>query len=686
MTPWTPEFALKIGAAPILPENSCYRPPSWPPPADWVVSEDSEGNPLSRWSDPFWDFSAWVGYSFKLHFAGGGPGRSGQPLRPQNQHLMRLLTTWVMWGPDSRKAWRSLLHTFYRLRRIVALCDRENILASELYRFPKVIEEVPKLYSESDRSLILAELDRLLRAKERLGFVLVDEFGLCSISKAFSETDDVDTEQTAYIPPRIWTYQIHRLRECLDDFIKHEQQITDCFNFCVDAYAHNFGSLEACFTYEGDRDALLPFCEDEKIGRRLSGMKFYGPFELTAKRFGIDSLIDKWISGSMTGILLKSLSSYLSLVQHAGMIYIANFTLQRIGESAALRADCLVWEEDAVLGKILTVCGETTKTDPDSDARWPTSPSVQVAVKAMTGVAKLRMRCAEENPKVNCGKEDIENPYLVHCAFEPWSTAPHAWRSYSTRSNLASYKVLLETRYPRLFDPAQLTITKDDLEIALKLTPNLSKNGAFEIGNIWPLAYHQTRRTGAVNMFASGLLSDTSIQVIMKHLTLEQSRYYGKNYSRVRFNDERERLTVEAKYEVLAKQISALVDEHYLSPQGEKRKQEIVVNLLSTRDYNELVKAGRKGEVSFRETRLGGCTNRTHCDYGGIESVARCAGGDGHEPCREAIFDSTKRNSIERQLEGVERRLKEVKPGSPREIALKSEAQGLRNYLNVVRN
>lgn len=241
-------------------------------------------------------------------------------------------------------------------------------------------------------------------------------------------------------------------------------------------------------------------------------------------------------------------------------------------------------------------------------------------------------------------------------------------------------------RYPCLFDPEQMRITEDDLATARMFTPNLDKGGKFKVGETWPLAYHQLRRTGGINMFASGLLSDSSIQVIMKHLTLLQTRYYGQNHSRVRFNEDFESLTVTARYEVMARQIEALVKERYVSPLGDGRKREIVVNLVGNKEFNVLVKAGRNGEVSFRETRLGGCTKNGHCDYGGIESIVRCTGGDGDKPCREAIYDRAKQLSVERQLASIERRIEMAQPDSPRARALKAEALGLRKYLNVVRN
>lgn len=184
-------------------------------------------------------------------------------------------------------------------------------------------------------------------------------------------------------------------------------------------------------------------------------------------------------------------------------------------------------------------------------------------------------------------------------------------------------------------------------------------------------------------MFASGVMSDSSIQVVLKHRVLPQSYYYGRNYSHLRFNEDFEKITVAAKYEVMAKQIETLVNDRYVSPLGVDRKDEVVVNLVGEKDFAALVKAGKKGDISFRETRLGGCTKTGPCEYGGIESVSRCAGGDGGKPCRDAIFDCEKRESVERQLLNLERQLKNTIENSPRWQALQSEIRGLRNYLDV---
>ncbi len=101
-----PGLGMKLIKAPISAGEVCYRPPAWPPPENWVVSEDRHGNAVSLWRDPFWDFSSWAGSNLKLDFVGGRHSRSAPRLSPANQHILRLLTTWLIWVLEASKAGR----------------------------------------------------------------------------------------------------------------------------------------------------------------------------------------------------------------------------------------------------------------------------------------------------------------------------------------------------------------------------------------------------------------------------------------------------------------------------------------------------------------------------------------------------------------------------------------------------
>lgn len=676
------EFRLRLKSDWITPSHRCYRPPSWPPPGDWVVSEDRDGNVVSRWGDPVWDMSPLAGISAKLNFGDGPDAGRSVPLDLPNAELLRRMTGWRLWGPRSRRSISAVQAVFNHMRRIVEVCSREGILASELMRFPKVLEQVPAILAPSLYGDVIAELHRFWDARSELGFVLVDPEGI----KRLAATKPVhDKTQTPYIPQRIWKYQIQRLRECLDDFLAHRQQVEDCFNFSLDAYAHNAGSLQTAMTTRLPPN-WEPFGNLEtktrttKAGRQI---RAYGPFLDTAKRFGIADLLERWMPIRDTGMDLRQLSGYLTLVQYAGLAYIANFTLQRIKEAASLRADCLLWEDDPKLGRVPIICGETTKTDPDSDARWPTSPSAETAVSAMTSIAHLRMRCAVGHPDIRPTKADQANPYLFGRAFEPWIGGQVA--PYTTRLYPQGYASLLET-YPLLFDREQLRITEEDLREARMLTPNLRPEKGFAVGETWPLAWHQTRRTGGVNMFASGDLSDSSMQFLMKHSSRLMPLYYGRGYTKLHLNEEVEGVVVSAMYEAMAHSILSFMGDRFVSPYSSKTKNAIAVNLIGDKDAEQLAKAARKGKLFFRQTRLGGCTKRGNCSYGGIESVARCAGGDGSKPCTDVLYDRTKVQGVEKELQQLDQELAHVPQGSPRHRALLVERRGLENFLNVVRS
>lgn len=671
-------FGLRMTSDWLATDHQTRRPPSWPPPKDWVVSEDRSGRILSRWSDPCWDLSPWAGNSLILDFDGDRERQESraEALDPDNADLLRLIVTWRMWGIRATTNARTLKGDFHLIRRVICLCSRNGILASDLMRFPKVFEQLPSIVARSGHSRTICELHRLWDAREHLGFTIVDADGIKRLVTTKPERQSV---QTAYIPPRIWTYQVKRLRTCIEEFLANKSAIDACFNFCLDAYAGNYGSLKVAML--GAHGHLNPF--GIKNLRRNSKLKFHGRFRSTAERFAVAELIERWIVVPDTGLDPRHLSAYLSLIQYAGLAYIANFTLQRVTEVGSLRADCLQWEIDEKLGRIPIICGETTKTDSDSDARWPTSPSVEPAVEAMAFVAHLRMKCAAADPVAQPTKEDQSNPYLVGGVFEPWTG--NANIPYSMRTHICAYKAI-PLRFERLFDAEQMKITEEDFRIARMLTPTLNEHKDFAVGQIWQLAWHQLRRTGAVNMFASGLLSDSSMQFQMKHASRLMPLYYGRGHTKLKLNEEAEALVVESMYETMAHKLQAAIGDRFVSPLGAERKEFVLVNLVSGKDVKTLSSASRRGQAHFREMRIGGCVHRGPCPYGGVESISRCTGGDGNGPCADALYDRHKAPEIERDLELIERQIVLAPVGSPRYNALLAERKGMENYLSVVRN
>jgi len=186
-----------------------------------------------------------------------------------------------------------------------------------------------------------------------------------------------------------------------------------------------------------------------------------------------------------------------------------------------------------------------------------------------------------------------------------------------------------------------------------------------------------------VKMQASGLVSQASLQYQAKHATREMSLYYGQGYSQVRINDSARIEYVRTMYEMMGKEIARLFSERFISPYGPKRKQEIL-QMVAPADHKKLLAAAREGKVSWRETLLGGCTKRGPCEYGGIDNVIRCGGGDGRGPCSDALFDRERQGSIRQFLKVIATRLADAPEGSPLRESLEAQQRAAENALDLL--
>ena len=603
---------------------------------------------------------------------GDGPIDKTSPIDRANADLLRTIASWWLYGPGNLRAARTLLTRFSLLRPIFSVCSREGVLASELHKFPLLIEAIADELMPSMGGAILSLLHEIHECREKIGFDLLDKPGLTRLAALIPGHE---RRQTPYIPPRIWRYQVTRLQACLDDFIAHKDGIQACFKFCLNAYVKNYGSLQAALAPGRDFN-IRPFFTPEGGRSRKEDLVFHGPFQAIAKQFKIDELLARWVgtSGDSSPLTIDAFSTYLSMVNAVGHAYVLNFSLMRREEAASLHSDCLRIESDPQFGKIYLLQGPTKKTVTDDRAIWVTAPSVELAVIALSITAGLRLQCT--------GKIGDPAPYpLNSLANEPWAGGV-ASLAPDLKQRVKPY-ALVVSLYPNLFDLSELCITAKDLELARLANPTLSD--AFQVGKVWPLAWHQLRRTGAVNMQASGLVSDASLQYQLKHLTRAMSLYYGQNHSRIRLEESAKTLYVQTMYETLGRELMALTSDRFVSPHGDRRKDEIV-RLISVEDAKKSIQLAKSGGAACREIVLGVCTNREPCPYGGIDSVAHCGGGDTDgRACSDVLYDRTKHAQVKQLEQVLIKRLRTAPVGSPLFESLEAQMRSAESYFNVTK-
>lgn len=653
-------LSLKVLAPAVSPRNANFRPTRWPPPADFPIVIDDRGDVISRYADPLWDLTTWAGKRLRIYFGDGAKSRS--ELSSANANELRQLVAFWLFGESG--SYHPL--AYYRraevVRPVFKLCSEYGIAASELFRFPKVQAELPRRLAPSTAEKVLALLHRVNEVRDTFGFTILDREGLRRLESALPEHD---SRQTPYIPPRIWNYQVARLRDLLEDHLANHAGVEGLYVFALDMYKQRFGSMTSAYE-----------ARNRSKGRNM------GSFVAHAEKFGVAELFNRWCAPDWPKLGIRVLSVWLDAVGAAAITYLANVSLMRIEEAASLRTDCLTIDDDDQFGPIYILTGETTKTIPDDDARWITSRSARIAVEAAAAVAHVRMIATCQNSRAEMTKGEQDNPYLFSRGLEPWCSAKrNDYHKIPTRRTPSCYEANLDG-VPQLFAAEQLRITQDDLNIARLITPSLDPE-RFAVGKTWTFSNHQLRRTGAVNMQASGLVSDTSLQYQLKHASRACSLYYAQGRSRFRLNDSAHQEFVRTMYEIMSKEIAQLFTGRFISPLGEAHKRE-KLKFINPRDSKTLMAAAKAGRVSYRETLLGGCMKRGPCPFGGIDNIVRCGGGDTGTPCADALYDREKQHRIVRLGEIIASKLKDNPEDSPLRESLLAQQRSLANALDAL--
>lgn len=627
-------------------------------PGNRVVSLDENGDDLSLFEHDSWDFSAFGSRPFNF---------GNYKLTDQNLVLAKQTVLLVLYHPSLFPgSIKSCKVYFTLICKIAKVCDKYGVLLSELSRFPKIHGDIAKAIQCSHNAEYINKLHKLLLYKDDLGFVIADKKTIEYLVSNLKARPEI--VQHPYIPPRIWDYQLRRLNECLDDYLKFQTEIEKAFDWCSRAYEYN---LSAGIS----KKLISPFSEPKKLtSQRIT---YEGGFEKFSQENQVFDLLQRWRKKNKR-LHIQEFTTYLTLVAQVSLFYILNFSLQRLGEVAGLKSNCYETESDEKLGEVSLIVGETTKTDPDADARWVVPKSVKKAIDVATSISRMRIRF-----KPGCDLDNDDPVDLLMPAWEPWCSSRKSTRK--PKRQYMDYKAIIRT-FPGLFDLKEITVTEEDWKIALALTPNLAEKEGFGVGLPWQFSAHQLRRTTCVNMFASNLVSDNTLQWSMKHLSRNMTLYYGRNYTNLRMNSEVETALILESYRAIYRQLGSIVEDtvEYVRPNKIEVLSKNTIDLVDEQEEKQLLSLIKKGLVGSRQTLLGFCMKTSSCEYGGIESVAKCAGMNRESVCADAIFVRKNKDKLIELRKGYKRELKTVEKDTPRYSALKQEIYAIGVYLNVI--
>ncbi|KZY78286.1 hypothetical protein A3740_01040 [Oleiphilus sp. HI0068] len=638
--------------------ESSLVPPSDPPPDNWIITYDRLGNPKSRYGDDKWDYSE-HGYNhfnyFKFDIVGVCFG---------NQNLMKRLVFNMIYHSEITYGELSTVNHYAGvIKQIAQVCSSNNILISDLYKYPSLFKNIAETIKPYQRDRAVYIIDKL--NEEHIGADLGFSVGGGELAAYIrNNVKDRLKSQTAYIPDRINAYLMERLESFIHDFNDNVEHINGVYQWIVRAYKVNSEYAEQRGIKLIGRVAN-PFCAAGK------GKPCYyeDGFDHFAKEQGIHELLSKWVDDTLEEKLtILRLSKYLKLANYVGLIYIMHYSLQRQDEAANLPLDCLKNEYDEKLGVIHYLVGETTKTIQDHDARWIVPSKAKLGVELINQLAQWESNWSTPNRLLISSKA----PWLCNTAS-------------LQKPKLNPFSSILEIN-TKLLDEKYLIISKEDYAQAIALTPTLVLNDWFQIGQPWRFNYHQSRRTGVVRMFRWGVSKD-STQFMAKHKTVHQTIYYGRNHTKLKLNESLSQEIVSESYNAIYRSLSDVVAnaKNSISPHKREPFEQEIIRLINEKESKALMTRIKKGQVGYRETLLGGCTRQGSCEYGGIESVAKCAGGvDGNSACKDLRVSPRRYNTLMTLKEKHLEAMKSLDQDSPQYNAKKAEVYGIEVYERII--
>lgn len=584
-----------------------------PPPADFVISRKRDGSAASKYGDDTWDFSAYhpLSRSARINMTTLGPVEA-------DQGISRTITIDIRWllfvlmalrhGPPlSLATIRSYLRLLRTMGRFALRHEQSIISLIENVALMRVfISEACGADLAATRSL-LKTLHEL--GESAIGFKPVSLHAVSTLETLAAGLRG-KRRQHPPIPTRIYTQIISRLSGAITSFHAVSARYVALVQAC-----HASPTL--------GRSIVL----QQRWNRAISSIA--GPQEQFANllaRFRLTDYFNEW------GLVqtVQGMGKGLSDVQLVCKLQIQLFTGMRSGEALSLTYSCLA-ERRTNGREHLEIQGQTTKLNNGTakSAKWVTCGDGAHAVRCAQSIARIIYALNGVSVQELDSRGD-EYPLFVSASYLGFAgVIPHSPTGTFACSHLDTFNM------KELFTRIVPAITDEDLCELEQVDPHRAwrSEQQFEVSRLWPLTSHQFRRSLALYASRSGLVTLPSLRRQLQHITEAMSRYYatGSAYAvdlltghAGHFGVEWQKTQPESEALAYFKNV-LLSDDRLFGGHGtwvELHGQLTGAALLEERE--KTVKLFKKGELSFRETPLGGCTSVQACDKRPLRSVVSC--------------------------------------------------------------
>ncbi|MGY3958990.1 site-specific integrase [Aeromonas popoffii] len=586
------------------------------PKDEFVVSRDSDGGILSYYFDDVWNWSSYnngKNAAFNFYVKSNKETLFSLCLKKEMKWIFFSLI-WMNKGPIL--SFRTLSSYLSLLRVLGLYLVDKKLTYKKFFSNNKYIDG----FSNSINQGRMSKLGMLIRHCHSLFNIDVmrsDKEGiLLSINKKKNEYIS-GLCQHPPIPSRIYSNVIKFVKDDLDDISSSIDKIIELSHRCIEDPILGLGRGgikkkrargEIVYWNKG-KVSFLELLEEYSL------VSFFNRHNLRKDRQG--------------------LSFACSFIQKCAAVAIQIFSGMRISEVDSLPYGCI--KEHILNGKVhYLIEGFTTKFNHGIKlkAKWVTNNDGVTSIYLARKISDLiysvsHMRVPDEDR-------------VLFASITQLPFSPGMKQEVSAITSIKINKYVSEKT---------LEVINSDIDELKIIEPfrNWDNDEKIKVGEKWPFTSHQARRSLALYASHSGLVSLPSLKLQLKHITTEMTLYYAKgselavniiNPKSDHFANEYQKSQhfsqAQSYLNVIFDENSKLAGVHGLIVNRQSSSEHTVI----FNDRVETVKKFQKGELSYRETFLGGCTLIGECDKRITNPFTECL------DCASAIIKREKLDKI----------------------------------------
>lgn len=613
------------------------------PPDELVVSRNWDGSVASMYASYVWILTAYEpqGRSFKLYFANWC---NDAPTKAQARIIddMHWVMFFLIWKRNGSPLSVGSLDNYMKLvTELARFADESSCGFNDVLCDPGVLRRYLDWNSGPNIKTLASLLKALLEQGEHeVGFRALGGITLKELRERKKEFE-TRYKQHPPIPTRIYSKLIATLSSELSDFQAISDRYLGLMAECSNDPMMGRGYLQQ---YKVAKKKGIPFTKTSRLptlGEMLTRQE----------------LMPYWNSKNLP-TSLKGLLSGLTSIQLVCKLLIHTYSGMRHKEVLSLPYDCL--NEFKSGGKThYRILGTTTKLNGGRIKRtsWVTSPEGARAIRIAQDVALAIFKVNEALPVMTTSRIN-DYPLFVSTGYLPFASRRPSSGTRKFISGMLAPCFSLELR-------GRLDIPIEEQDIheleQIDFHRNWRSEPKFQLGRAWQLTTHQLRRSLALYASRSGLVSLPSLRRQLQHVTEEMSRYYalGSIFAKDIIGKDKEHFgreyqNIQPESQALSYIANVLLsDERLFGTHGMwiERNYRKLGKVLILEEREKTISRFKKGEIAYKETNLGGCTEVLPCDKRAMRSLIDCL------ECKRSVVNLSKLDRVIAAQEAMVRKL-----------------------------